>query len=393
MNPFASSGQPSQKRRVLLAARYLWGYEGVSLQLRSLAGRLQDEGWSVGLVTGTDLERREQYDTLRWFDDNLHHYFVPFPQKLDWSKGMQFLKAFQKLNRVVRAFSPDVIHAHSLSLTPYFYLLRYMHRIPLVSTVHSQPSLERKDIKIGAAVNRWLPNFLGDKMIAISSDLATSFIEDLNVAPNRIRVVYHGIDQEYFRPPTREERREARGSFDIESEDLVVCLVGQLEPVKAHRVLLDAIALLKERRISAHVICAGEGTLKTKLKEYAQSTGTASLIRFPGFVDARAVYWASDIKVLPSYREGFALVVPEAMLCGLPVIRTPTAGAKDQIEDGFNGFIIPFDSPDVLADRIHQLIADSAQRASMAENARAISMKRFSIDESINQVQSVYHSV
>jgi len=393
MRATTKTDQPMEKGRVLLAARYLWGYEGVSLQLRSLANRLQDQGWTVGLVSGTDYERRRQYDTLKWFDDNLRHHFVPFPDRLDWSKGIQFLQALQNLHRVIRAFSPDLIHIHSLSLSPYFFFLRNIHKKPLVSTVHSNPALERRDIKVGAAINRWLPDFLGDELIAISTDLARSFVEDLNVPPDRVHVIHHGIDSQHFRPPTDQERREARASFGIHPCEQVVCLVGQLEPVKGHRVLLDSVKTLREDGQSIRAICAGEGNLRDDLLRYTDTLGLGTSVSFPGFVDSRSVYWASDIMVLPSYREGFPLVVPEAMLCGLPVIRTPAAGAEDQIDDGYNGFIIPFNSPLDLTRRIQDLIHRPAKRAKLGRNALDTARARFSLDESMTLVQSLYLSM
>jgi len=344
-------------------------------------------------VSGTDHDRRKQYETLRWLDDNLDHYFVPFPDRLNWRRSLRYLNALQDLDHVIREFAPDLIHMHSLSLAPYLFFLRHIHKTPFVSTAHSNPDLERRDIKLGAAVNRWLSGFLGDEMIAISTDLARSFIEDLNIAPRRVHVIHHGIDTDYFRPPTHEERIESRKMFGSGPNEHIVCLVGQLEPVKGHRVLFDAIKILTQLHLNVRVLCAGEGTLEQDLRGYADSIGISDRIQFVGFVDSRTVYWASDTKVLPSYREGFALVVPEAMLCGLPVIRTPAAGAKDQIDVGATGFIIPFDSPSELADRIHYLARNPAKRESMGKKARATAMKRFSLNESISRLQSVYLSV
>ncbi|HEY9869769.1 MAG TPA: glycosyltransferase family 4 protein [Candidatus Obscuribacterales bacterium] len=59
-----------------------------------------------------------------------------------------------------------------------------------------------------------------------------------------------------------------------------------------------------------------------------------------------------DVLVLPSIVEGRALVQQEAMMCGLPVIVTPNAGAEDLVEDGKTGFLVPIRSPDVLAEKI-----------------------------------------
>ena len=82
-----------------------------------------------------------------------------------------------------------------------------------------------------------------------------------------------------------------------------------------------------------------------KMREYAKGAGIAGQVQFLGYTDSRHVLWASDVCVLPSRQEGFAVAIIEAMLCGVVPIRTPAAGAAEQIDDGTNGFIVPFESP------------------------------------------------
>lgn len=84
----------------------------------------------------------------------------------------------------------------------------------------------------------------------------------------------------------------------------------------------------------------------------------------------REYYNQSSVFVLASVAEGFGMVVPQAMACGLPVIVTENVGAKDLIIDGVNGFIVPVGAPEVIADRLRQLRDDPERCRAMGAAAR-----------------------
>ncbi len=79
----------------------------------------------------------------------------------------------------------------------------------------------------------------------------------------------------------------------------------------------------------------------------------------------------ADVLVLPSFGEGFGLVVTEALACGLPAIVTPRVGASDLIDDGQEGFVVPAGSADALAERLLALDRDRALLDAMSRRAQA----------------------
>ena len=78
----------------------------------------------------------------------------------------------------------------------------------------------------------------------------------------------------------------------------------------------------------------------------------------------------SDIQVLPSYIEGFPIVVLEAMAAGLPLLATSVGAVPDVIRDGIDGFVIPPRDTETLSERLGQLAADPALRERMGQSAR-----------------------
>ncbi|GFP32963.1 hypothetical protein HKBW3S42_01274, partial [Candidatus Hakubella thermalkaliphila] len=91
--------------------------------------------------------------------------------------------------------------------------------------------------------------------------------------------------------------------------------------------------------------------------------------------DLVSAYLSSDIFVSPSLIEGFALVLPEALAAGLPVVATDVPGNRDAIVDGYNGLIARARDPQDLAEKILVLLEDEDRRMRMSANARKSSLR------------------
>ena len=88
--------------------------------------------------------------------------------------------------------------------------------------------------------------------------------------------------------------------------------------------------------------------------------------------------------------EKFGLVIAEAMLTGAVPLRTPAEGTHDQIRDGEHGFVIPFDDPDVLADRLTRLATDPSLQQKMSHHAIAFAHQHFSAGRMVEQTIATY---
>jgi glycosyltransferase involved in cell wall biosynthesis len=391
------------KPRVLFVLGILWGKNGITSHLETLVKRLMARGWEVSIASGLPSPSRltgeleEATLTIKNFESmGVKHYFVPFPDlRLSFKNIANFLTSLLTLNQVTGQFKPDVIHIHSLSVCPYVYLIRLLYNIPYVSTCHMELSNKPVKVKLAGVANKYFRLIFGDRMIAISSEIKNAF-ERMKVPAENIRLIYHGVDSEHFRPPSPEERLMSRETFGISPESKVICFIGRLDvPVKGHDVLIRAISKLRSDGLDAIALCAGKGygIGENIIQSQATEEGVSDLVRLLGFADARQVLWASDVLVLPSRREGFALVIPEAMLCGIVPVRTPAAGAADQIEDGINGFVVPFDDPEALALRLKQLLENDRLRSRMSAAAIETARQKFTVDKMIDKTIAVFAEI
>lgn len=128
------------------------------------------------------------------------------------------------------------------------------------------------------------------------------------------------------------DRSALRASIGITDQDIVVLAVGELNPNKNHRVLIDAIAQLDDPRI--HLVLCGEGALKADLQEQALRRGLSSRVHLLGF-RSDVTHWIRSAEVFgfPSKREGLSLSLMEAMAGGLPVVASKIRGNTDLIDE------------------------------------------------------------
>jgi glycosyltransferase involved in cell wall biosynthesis len=390
--------------RVLIVVGVLWADNGITAHLMTLSKRLIDAGCQVGLVAELSLEdsvtSKDSLLAVQHFENQgVTCFQVPFSMSGGiLSKLSKSLKSLQALDQVIKEFKPNVMHVHSLATCPLLFPIRIAHRLPMVSSCHLEPDPQdiRPGIKFAAFFNAYLNNaFLGDRLIAVSSNLRDAFISLMNVPPEKVRLIHYGMETDHFRPPTQQEKKLAREFHNLQEQDHVICLLGRLSQVKGHDVLIEAIRILKSRGILVTALCAGKGYVDEEqlLQDQIQASGVGDLVKLLGFTDTRQVLWASDVKVLPSRREAAPLVIQEAMLCGVVTVRTPASGVKDQIQDGIDGFVVPFDDPQALADRLQNLFESPEQRKRMSAAAYHSAQEKFTAQGMLEKMLSTYQEV
>lgn len=394
---------PNDKLRILFVLGNFWGENGITSHIFTLAKNLKSYDCEVALASGIASDTHMIYESsiqaIQKFKSNgIQHYPIQFPRlKISPKTILDVTKLLQELNSIISQFRPDVIHLHSLSSWPFILAVTPTHKVPFVSTCHMEPKSERLNVKLSAFVNRYLKTIYGDRVIAISQDLRDAFEYTLKVPENKIRLIYHGVDSEYFCPPSVEERLQARAELNLEPEAKVICHIGRLAKEKGHDTLFKAIALLKSEGIDITLLCAGKGYWDEEevIRSQVTQAGLSELVHLLGFVESRRILWASDVIVLPSWpqSEAFPLVIIEAMLCGVVPIRTPAAGAYDQIDDGMNGFIVPFYDSETLALRLKELTEDDQLRFQMSTAAHAFAQEKFSMDRMTRDTISVYEEL
>lgn len=181
-----------------------------------------------------------------------------------------------------------------------------------------------------------------DHVFALSTVARDSLVLH-GVPVERIFVNPCGVDISAFCPDRHEDE---------------VFRVIQVAGVRLGKGTLDLLDAFSRARIPGAELWHVGGGLET-----SRLTDLIERLRIPGvrFIKPvpqnrlREFYVNSSVFVLASVADGFGMVVPQAMACGLPVIVTENVGASDLVIDGYNGFIVPIRAPEVIAERLRVL--------------------------------------
>jgi glycosyltransferase involved in cell wall biosynthesis len=188
------------------------------------------------------------------------------------------------------------------------------------------------------------------------------------------RLIQLGVDQEkifVIKPPAQEflpPRQTGKSSGVMQ----IIC-PANIYPKKGQEVLIKAMRNIKDDRVN--VILPGlvkdhvyYERLRTLIKRYDLD----NRIKFVGYLHGQEMSDAcakSSLCIIPSLHEPYGMVVQEAMLFGLPVIASRVGGLTEQINDGVDGFLVPPDNPDALANAISRVVNNSDLREQIIQNA------------------------
>jgi glycosyltransferase involved in cell wall biosynthesis len=189
--------------------------------------------------------------------------------------------------------------------------------------------------------------------ILVPSEFARQSFLQQGVPEDRLRKVPYGVDLQRFSKVD-----------DPDPDAFDVLFVGGVSLQKGVPDLLEAFTKLEHPRKRLRFVGAVSEEMQTLLAK--QRMGTAVEFLGPWPQDKlHEIMSRSHVLVLPSIEDGFGLVQAQAMACGCPVIASRHTGAYDLFTDGIEGYIVPIQSPDVLAERLQFLADDPNKRQQM----------------------------
>lgn len=195
---------------------------------------------------------------------------------------------------------------------------------------------------------------------------------------NKIEIVPNGIDDFWL---------EGIDSVTVKKSNREILFVGEINQNKNIEGLINAYEILNNRGFKTTLNVVGNGPLLKKIKQKNKK------INFYGQVQdktqLREIYRSSDILVVPSFKESFGLVYPEAMSQGLPVIYSKGQGFDGFFEDGYVGYAIDPYNPKDIADKIKLVLNNH----SVTSNNAYVEATKFSWTNQAKTILSLYENV
>ena len=275
----------------------------------------------------------------------------------------------------------DIVHAHYRKSAIVGRQIAKQWHVPLLFTLHLT------DIPMGFPW-RWLSDF-GDHT-HVPSQLAKEWlIQKARVSERQITIVEHGVDTDHYVQVTNELRSNARDQLNLPQDKTIGAYVGRFDVPKNHSWLVDLAVTCKKLHPQVMILLAGDGPDAKKLSQAMQEQQIFQNMRVLSYRDPLMIYHAANALLLPSAAEGFSLSCCEAMSCGIPVLRTKTAGYQEQIIENITGRSVPVDH-NIFISQAMSFLSDRFQLTQMGANAAAHVREHLRFDQQVTRTIELY---
>lgn len=304
------------------------------------------------------------------------------------------LAVYWRFWRAVRRLKPDVIHTRNLNtieFQPFAFLAGVRARI------HGEHGWDVHDIDGTSRKYRVLRKMLRpfvDRFIAVSQGLHDYLTAAVRVSPDRISLIYNGVDLTKFSP---RETSDGKGGQTCAAtvRPIVIGTIGRMKEVKNQRLLVQAfVGLIRshpDQRSRIRLLMAGDGPLRDELMNDLSNAGLVEFCSFPGACDNVAELLRDiDIFVLPSRNEGISNTILEAMGTALPVVATRVGGTPEIVSDSVTGVLVDDGDVSALVSALLRYIENPELRRRHGTAGRARAQANFSLGAMVARYLDVY---
>lgn len=288
-------------------------------------------------------------------------------------ESSRVLSSLPRLVRYLRNERPDSMlsllgHANVVAL-----LARRLTQLPhqLVVSEHNPPHLavrhspDKRARVVSLLARQLYPS--ADWVVAVSNFVAAGLQRLYRVPTYKIRIIYN---------PVVVPDSVGDGSLvTSKNSSFLVLGAGRLVPEKSFETLIRAFGIVCQER-NAQLTILGEGPERSRLEHLVSTLNLQSHVALPGFVEDPFSYMrAASVFVLSSRWEGFGNVLVEALACNTPVVATDIPSAREILEDGKWGILVPVGDANSMAEAILQTLQTPPQ-VDLTERAKAFSLER-----------------
>lgn len=261
----------------------------------------------------------------------------------------------------------------------------FNRRVKIVATYH-QFRETRFWIFSKKIINIW------DHIICDSDNVKQKIVTTYQVPSRKITVVHNGVPA-YLKPAAK--NKKILDNFNIKNE-VVLLFMGFFIERKNPLFLLDVILKVKQRYPQIVLIFWGTGDQEEAIFKKAKRLNLLKNIRIQGPVfgpEKNLIHNISDIFVLPSLDEGFALAPLEAMTCAKPVVMNKSHSASEAVTNDQNGYLCKLNDVDDWTEKLMSLVQSKALRKKMGEASLKKAKQEFqwgiSVDKHLKVLKSL----
>ncbi len=298
-----------------------------------------------------------------------------------------------RLRRALRHIKPEIVHTHLIHADLYGCVSAKLAGVgAVVSSRHLDDAFRYR--ARWRRVNRRLWRMI-DAGIAISAAMK-QFALTIEAAPApKVSVVLYGMEFKWLSDEDIDAARlRLRAELKMAADAQLLGMACRLVEQKGIPYALEAMRRIRSDFPRAHLVIAGDGEQASELRRLASRLGIADRVHWLGWrADAADLMAALDVFLLPSLREGFGLVLLEAMSRRLPIVASHVGAIPEIVIDGETGILVEPRNVDELAKAMTRLLNDRALRKYMGLLGAARLEEHFSVERMVDGTVAVYEQV
>jgi len=312
---------------------------------------------------------------------------VEFPVHTSLLRLNAFLQML-KLVAFLRKRQFKVVHASDLYSNLFAVPAAWLARVPVV--ISSQRDLGRWwwYTPVRRKILRRVQE-LSTQVLVNSEDVRQELLIKDGFRPEKIHVVYNGIDAQKYVQATGDRKNLLPGVSSIHK--LIITVANMHTGAKGHGDLIEAARTIRKEHPEARFVLAGDGEMRQFFENQVRAAGLQEMFAFLGHrMDIPALLASCDIGVLASRTEGLPNAVLEYMAAGLPVVATTVGGVPEIIENETNGLLIPAENPTALSGALLRLLKDEQLRKRLGHAGRKRILAQFNFASVMARLKQLY---
>jgi len=300
-----------------------------------------------------------------------------------------------QVRRAARRHGADLVHANSIRAG---IELGLAHVAPAASVVHVRDCLPA-----GVATTLTMRLIAGTATMVMANSRYTADSVRRSAPHARLEVVHPAIDLHAF-DPDRIDRAAARARLGLAgTRSVLLGVVAQLSPWKGQDTAIEALRLLDEQQLDAHLLLIGEAKFVARstrfdneayvarLHRLVADAGLEQRVSWLGEVrDVRELVRALDVLLLPSHEEPFGRALLEAMALEVPVLATNVGGPRELVRDGIEGYLLPPEEPAAWAQAVRAIVETPDHGQGMGRAGRQRIAEAFGVEHHVRATLAAY---
>jgi len=353
---------------------------GLFRHVCDLAKMQSESGLQVGIFCDSETGGENAAHILKQLEHDcslgIHRFPIGrLPGISDWTATRHLRKALARL-------SPDILHGHGAKGGAYARILGHSINAKAFYTPHGG-SLHYKTGSLSGFIFFRLESLLSRRTDGIIFECAFSqetYRRKIGNPSCAMRVIHNGINDDDFQPR----------QLDDKASDFV--FVGELRQLKGVDILLNALAILRQKNLQCSCTIVGEGPDASDFKKITDQLGLKDCTKFAGFQPASKGFSLGRHLVIPSRAESFPYIILEGAAAGLPIITTRVGGIAEIFGEQAS-FLVSPDNAENLATALEFALKNPDEMTARAEVLHQRVKKRFKVSTMTAATIDFYSSI